>query len=90
MCWDRCLELITARQAVWEARAAAIVDGGGGGEAMAALLSEHARAAVADWWSLDDELTLRFGDGAWPRHQAAAAPPRSLTALSPVRAPPAL
>merc|ERR1712083_1146962 len=26
-------------------------------------LEELAQAAVADWWSLDDELTVRFGDG---------------------------
>jgi hypothetical protein len=40
-------------------RALAIVDGGAPAAEKATALGELAAAAVADWWALDDELTLR-------------------------------
>jgi len=59
--WKRCLEYISQRQARWEAEAAALV-GGEAGDAPEAL-EALARAVVADWYALGDELLLRFGDG---------------------------
>ena len=60
MRWNTCMEVIAERQAKWEAKGMALVAGGAVGEAEAA---DHAAALLADWWSLVDELMVRFGDG---------------------------
>lgn len=64
LAWNLCLEMIRARQAKWEQRGMDIVDATGvSADEKAVQLRELARNAVADWWALDDELILRFGDG---------------------------
>ena len=70
MRWDKCLERIVERQSAWEAKALAIVDGDSDADAKEAALDTLAVDAVADWWVLDDELTLRYGDG-WEHEWAA-------------------
>lgn len=54
-----------APQHAWETKGLAIVDADESSSTETKLkqLAELAAAAVADWWMLDDELTLRFGDG---------------------------
>ena len=68
-------------QRMWEAKALAIIgsddddDDGSSDDHTTKVqqqLAELAAAAVADWWALDDELTLRFGDG-WEHEWATPA-----------------
>ena len=66
-------------QRAWEAKALAIVDSDDDDESsddrttkVQQQLAELAAAAVADWWALDDDLTLRFGDG-WEHEWATPA-----------------
>eukprot|EP01052_Picozoa_sp_SAG31_P040903 SAG31_NODE_6051_length_2191_cov_2.048279_1_plen_278_part_00 len=71
ICWNLCMEHIIARQRAWETKALAILDCGFNVDAKCAALSSLAVDVVADWWLLDDELTLRFGDG-WEHEWCAA------------------
>ena len=61
--WDRSLKRIVERQCSWEKKALAIVDSGDSQAVKVRDLSALAVDAVQDWWTLDDELTLRYGDG---------------------------
>lgn len=61
--WNRCLALIEQRQNKWEGAAAAIVDGAEPFAAKCVALEALAVDAVNDWWALNDEMLLRFGDG---------------------------
>jgi len=69
--WDRCLQMIRQRQVAWESKATAILDGSHRGNRRAEasqrvtsqVLDNHARAVVADWWAMLDEMLVRFGDG---------------------------
>ena len=58
--WDRCLELIQQRQQHWEATSAKMIADGTASEAKC---NDLARSVVEDWWKMQDELLLRFGDG---------------------------
>lgn len=63
MRWDCCIAMIRERQSKWEKIAADLVDA-----EMPIVEKEpklHALAAevLADWWTLYDELLVRFGDG---------------------------
>ncbi len=61
--WDRSFKRIVERQCAWEAKAVAIVDGEDTSVVKARNLVALAADVVQDWWMLDDELTVRFGDG---------------------------
>jgi dipeptidase len=61
--WSRCLGLIAQRQRLWEGQAAAIIDGALSPVDTAAAADALAAEVVADWWQLNDEMLLRFGDG---------------------------
>ena len=64
MRWDLCLKQIQHRQMVWETKALGIVDSKSiCTETKVDELVKFATEATADWWRLDDELTVRFGDG---------------------------
>jgi hypothetical protein len=64
MRWDLCLKQIQDRQSLWETKALTLVDDGSMcTEAKADELVKLATAVTTDWWRLDDELTVRFGDG---------------------------
>lgn len=69
--WQRCLELIRARQKTWEDSACGIVctvetdsvEEGMDAAKSAQLTDTLAWAVCRDWGILHDELLLRFGDG---------------------------
>lgn len=66
--WDRCLKVIQERQQLWEGRASQLLetadaDDDRDGEATADALNVLAREVVEDWWTMLDELLLRYGDG---------------------------
>lgn len=61
--WNRCFEYIVERQRKWETIALAIIDADDPVDMKVQKLCALADDAVKDWWILDDEIMLRFGDG---------------------------
>ena len=58
--------MINERQRLWESEAAFVlskVERSGTAEEDETRLHELASAIVDDWWVLQDEMLLRFGDG---------------------------
>lgn len=61
--WNRCLKLIAQRQQLWEGKVADIIDDSLPHDEMLVALESFADEVVADWWRLNDEMLLQFGDG---------------------------
>ena len=65
--WNRCLEFLRERQQRWEAEVDAVIDqsvrAGDQLEATSMALSRLAEDVLTDWYGLQDEMLLRFGDG---------------------------
>ena len=61
------LEFLRERQQRWEAKVDAVIDqsvkAGDGLEATSMALSRLAEDVLTDWYGLQDEMLLRFGDG---------------------------
>ena len=75
--WNRCLEQIQRRQSSWENKVSKLIRSSCLDSSLTdirALFEIFANKVVADWWVLNDEMLLRFGDGwehEWVEHEEA-------------------
>lgn len=63
--WNRCLEFIQARQKLWEEKIAQRIEQAGenGQREVQEAFEKLGKDIISDWWKLNDEMLLHFGDG---------------------------
>ena len=66
--WNRCLTLVERRQNQWEEEIAMRIEQASSDECvtvrqMQGVLERIGKEVLSDWWKMQDEMLLRFGDG---------------------------